>query len=250
MNFLFKNNTIKKPPVSHYVIWIICRCLLFAFGIYGLFTDSVTEYLMGMFALGFTHLWDLFQLIGGKSFISRLDHFSQTLLSCFLVWSCLIYWLNVNTNIKYLDNFSHLFAGFMASWFWYDFITVMQGKKHHIKPAVAALSALLFAISISTAWEFYEFTMDRVYGYMLQTSDLISERGLVDTMTDLIEGTIGGLVGMFISVFYRVGIIGPGRKEKRKFFREQSKKDSLEERKLYEEERLKEKKSHDSDLNK
>lgn len=227
-----KLNEIKRIPTAQQVVWWVCRALLLAFSLYGIFNNSVTMYLMGLFSIGFTHLWDFFQLFGGRSFITRVNHFSQTLLCVFLVWACAVYIVNSRTDVHWLDNISHTFAGVVAVWFGYDLVTVMQGKKYHIKPAVAAMWAFFFALMLMLAWEFYEFIMDRVYGYTLQTSDIISEHGLVDTMKDLIEGTLGALAGLFWAAFYRNGIIGPNRKERRKAVRERSRSDRREELEL------------------
>ena len=54
----------------------------------------------------------------------------------------------------------------------------------------------------------------------------------VDTMKDLIEGTVGALIGLFWAAFYRNGIIGPNRKERRKAVKERSRSDRREELEL------------------
>jgi hypothetical protein len=82
---------------------------------------------------------------------------------------------------------------------------------------------------IAVAWELYEFTMDRVYGYMLQTSPVISEQGLVDTMEDFICCVVGSLIGLFAVAFYRNGIIGKNRKQLRAEVVARSKQDRKEE---------------------
>lgn len=64
----------------------------------------------------------------------------------------------------------------------------------------------------SVAWEFYEFTMDRLYGCTLQRSFIPDEGGLVDTMPDLILSGAGALIGMFFVAFTKNGIIGKNRK--------------------------------------
>ena len=236
-------NKIYPVPTGQYVLWMLIRALLFAYGIYGLFTGSVTKFLMGMFSIAFTHLWDLFQLLGGKSFITRVDYFSQTLLNVFIFVGCVIGpYLNDSTNFGYMDLIEHSFAGILASWFGYDLATAIQGRKHHLKPALAALFSVLFSLSIGAAWEFYEFTMDRIYGYDLQNSIAISEIGLVDTMEDMICCAAGSLVGMFWVAFYKNGIIGKGRKELRQKVKAQSKFDREEELAYLEELRRQEEK--------
>jgi len=89
--------------------------------------------------------------------------------------------------------------------------------------------SLLFAVFISVAWEFYEFTMDRLYGYTLQRSFILDEGGLWDTMWDLILSGAGALFGMFWVAFSKNGIIGKNRKEVRARVKAQSKADREEE---------------------
>lgn len=225
-----KLNKIYPVPTGQYVLWIVIRCLLFIFAIYGLFYGSVTKFLMGVFSIAFTHLWDLFQLLGGKSFITRVDYYAQTLLNIFIFIGCVIGpFLNDHTNFGYADIIEHCFAGILASWFGYDLASAVQGKKHHLKPALAALFCIFFSLGIGTAWEFYEFTMDRIYGYELQRSMVLSEAGLVDTMGDMIWCAVGSMIGMFLVAFKKNGIIGKNRKEIRKQVKAQSKFDRAEE---------------------
>ncbi|MCR5689231.1 MAG: hypothetical protein K6G71_03190, partial [Clostridiales bacterium] len=58
---------------------------------------------------------------------------------------------------------------------------------------------------------------------------LLSEVGLVDTMSDLIFCTVGSLIGMFITAFWHAGIIGPDRKNRRPKEIERMKRDKQEE---------------------
>ena len=67
--------------------------------------------------------------------------------------------------------------------------------------------------------------MDRLYGYVLQKSDILSEAGLVDTMLDLILAGAGGLFGMFFVAFSKNGIIGKNRRAVRAAVKAQSKAD-------------------------
>ena len=223
-------NAIAPIPKGQYILWMVIRVLLFAYGVYGLFNGSLTKFLMGMFSIAFTHLWDLFQLLGGRSFITRVGYFSQTLLNVFIFFGCVIGpYFNDSTNFQLIDIFEHTFAGVLASWFGYDLATAIQGKKHHLKPALAALFCILFSMSIGVAWEFYEFTMDRIYGYQLQNSLVLSEAGLVDTMEDMICCAVGALAGMFLVAFYKNGIIGKNRRALRQKVKAQSKFDREEE---------------------
>ena len=224
-----KLNNITPIPKGHEILWWVCRGIMVVFSVYGILNGSVTMFMMGLFAVAFSHLWDMFQLFGGKSFITRVDFMAQTFLNLFVTYSLGVYLLNTRTNIHFFDILSHAASGFIATWFAYDFAVVFQGKKRHLSPALASFFSLTFSMFIAVAWELYEFTMDRVYGYQLQTSQLISEIGLRDTMEDTICCVVGSVIGMFLVAFYRNGIIGKNRKELRAQVVARSKQDRKEE---------------------
>lgn len=231
-----KLNQIKPIPKNQLILWWAIRGLLLAYALYGLFHNSITEFLMGMFSIAFTHLWDMFQLFGGKSFITRVPYFPQTLLNIFIFFGCVIGpTLNTKTDFAYADIGMHFMSGVVAVWFAYDFAIVMQGKKRPLSPALASLFALSFSLAIAVGWEFYEFTMDRLYGYTLQVSDILSEAGLVDTMVDFIMAAAGSVLGMFLIAFKRNGIIGKNRKEIRAKIKAQQSIERQEELALWEE---------------
>jgi uncharacterized membrane protein YjdF len=54
------------------------------------------------------------------------------------------------------------------------------------------LFIVFFSMAIATAWEFFEFAMDKLLGFSMQ--QLISQ-GLDDTMYDLIAATVGSVFG-------------------------------------------------------
>lgn len=221
-----KLNKIGRVPMPQLILWWIIRGMLLCFSIYGILHNSTTQYLMGLFAIAFTHMWDMWQLFGGKSFITRVGYFPQTLLNIFICFGVVIgYVINTKTNFAYIDLVEHFFAGVVASYFAYDFAVVFQGKTRHLSPALAAMFSLCFSVFLLVAWEFYEFTMDRLYGYTLQQSFILDEGGLVDTMVDMILGGAGALFGMFWVAFVKNGIIGKNRKEIRANVKEQSKAD-------------------------
>ena len=221
-----KLNKITPIPMFHQIIWWLVRASLIIFGVWGLLHDSVTQFLMGLFAIAFTHLWDMFQLFGGKSFITSVTYQAQTMLNLFICFGVVIgYVLNTKTNFPYVDIIEHFISGVVASYFAYDFAVAFQGRSRHLSPGLASLFALCFSCFILVGWEFYEFTMDRLYGYTLQVSPILSEDGLVDTMIDMILAGAGSVIGMFWVSFSRNGIIGRNRKELRAYVKARSKND-------------------------
>lgn len=200
-----KLNRIPTILASHQVTWWVCRAALFIWGTVLLFLGYTTEFLEAIFAIIFTHLWDMFQLFGGKSFITKVPYSIMTYLNCFIAFGVVVgTTVNKFTSFDYIDIPEHFFAGFIAAAGGYELAVVIQSKQpkdKKISPALASLFALCFAVTITIAWEYYEFTMDRLYGLNLQNSAYNSESGLIDTMVDLILGSAGALTGMFVTAF-------------------------------------------------
>lgn len=200
-------------PLSHQIMWIVLRVFILIWGIYGLFHGSVVEFLEAVFAIIFTHLWDFFQIFGGYTFITRVDYTTQSMLNVFIFIGVVVgSTLNNRTNFHHFDLITHFFAGFISSWIAYDLAIVVQGKKRRLSPAVAGMFSIFAACFIAVGWEMYEFTMDRVYGLLLQNSMPMSDYGLTDTMVDIIMSSAGAVAGMFLVAFYRNGLIGKHKK--------------------------------------
>lgn len=213
-----KLNNIPVISKAHQITWWVCRGLLFLWGVVMLFLGYTTEFLEAMFAIIFTHLWDMFQLFGGKSFITRVPYYLLTYLNCFICFGVVVgSTVNKFTDFGYIDVPEHFFAGFIGAVGGYELAVVIQAKQpkdKRISPALASLFALCFAVTITVGWEYYEFTMDRLYGLNLQRSAYNSEAGLVDTMVDLILGSAGALTGMFVTAFKRNGVMEKRKAEK------------------------------------
>ncbi len=212
-----KLNRIKPLGKVHEITWWVCRALLFIWGVWGMLHGYTSEFVQATFAIIFTHLWDMFQLFGGRSFITKVPAYMQTLLNVFICFGCVVgTTLNTRTDFTGIDIPEHIFAGYLACTGAYVLSEIMQGEKEPIKISVQALFSLGFAVSILVGWEYYEFTMDRLYGFTMQHGQEPYSQGLTDTMVDLMLGTGGALAAMFIEAFRRVGLIGgKGRHEKR-----------------------------------
>ncbi|HBL41650.1 MAG TPA: hypothetical protein DDY98_08930 [Ruminococcaceae bacterium] len=199
-------NKITRMPTKTIVLWWVCRAALLVWGLLGLFQGYTSEFLQALFSVAFTHLWDLFQIWGGKSFITQMPYQFQTDLNLFITLGvCVGSTLNNRTDFTGSDIVTHFFAGLIAARWCAEMLVIMQEKKGtHIAPAIAAMGGFGMALAILVGWEIYEFTMDRLYGFTLQMSDPFSEEGLVDTMTDFIIGAAGSLAGMFVFVAHVV----------------------------------------------
>lgn len=212
-------NPIPQIPLSHQATWYVCRGLLFLWGAAMLFAGYTTEFLEAMFGIIFTFLWDLFQLLGGKTFITLVPYRVQTMLNLLICFGVVVgSTVNKFTSFEHIDIPEHFFSGYIAAAGSYELAVIIQSrqpKDKKLSPALAAMFGLAFSVMLLTGWEFYEFTMDRLYGLNLQRSAFNSESGLLDTMTDLIIGAAGALTGMFITAFSKAGMLGR-RKDRNK----------------------------------
>lgn len=217
-----KLNTIPTLSKSTTITWLVCRALLFIWGAANLFFGFTSQFVQAVFAIAFTHLWDLFQLLGGKSFITRVPAYLQTLLNVFICFGCVVgSSVNNFTSFTAIDLPEHAFAGFLACSFGVSLCDIMQGDRHKIKPSVQALFGFAFGVAMMVGWEFYEFTMDRLYGFDLQHALPYAADGLIDTMIDLIAGSAGSLAAMFIEGFRHAGKFGKNKEEYRRAYLEQ-----------------------------
>lgn len=204
-----KLNRIPVLSKGTKITWWVCRALLFVWGVSGMMHGYTSEFIQAAFAIIFTHLWDMFQLFGGKSFITKYPAYMQTMLNCFICFACVVgTTLNTRTDFTGIDIPEHMFAGYLACTGAFVLIDIIQGQKHPIKISAQAMFGLAFAVTLLVGWEFYEFTMDRLYGFVMQHGQKPDAEGLTDTMVDLILGSIGALIAMFIEAFRRVGLIG------------------------------------------
>lgn len=201
-------------PKSKKILWLALRAVMLLWGLYGLFHGSVVEFLEAIFAILFTHLWDYFQIFGGRSFIIEVTSSHQTILNIFIFIGVVIgSTLNNRTAFHHFDIVTHFAAGFISAWFGYDFANIVYRKRGDLGPAMSSLFAITFALAIAVGWEIYEFSMDRIYGMSLQCSMPNSEIGLIDTMTDFIMCSAGAVIAMLLVAFLRNGIIGRHRAE-------------------------------------
>ncbi len=66
----------------------------------------------------------------------------------------------------------------------------------HMVPRFVAIFSFAFALSIGAIWEIFEFTMDHLFGLMMQKASL------TDTMTDLIIDAVGAVIASLLGYVY------------------------------------------------
>lgn len=219
MTYKIKKDPIDKIPKGQLVFWIIVRIAMIICATYSFVHGDLVMGFESVFCFIFTHLWDLFQILGNGSFIEEVPPLSQTMLNMIIFVGIVIgSYLGVFDNTVWFDIVMHSLAGVVSAVFGYDFACIIQRKKGKCAVTLAAIFGLMFALTIAVGWEFYEFLMDTLHGTNLQLAkegaetaifDLSKYRyeygylALVDTMTDMMYNTAGGIVGMIFMIIYR-----------------------------------------------
>ncbi|MBQ9517839.1 MAG: hypothetical protein IJI47_02705 [Eubacterium sp.] len=219
MTYKIKRDPIEKIPKWQLVFWIIVRISMLVCAGYSFIHGNKVMGFESVFCWIFTHLWDLFQILGNGSFIEDVPPLNQTMLNLIIFIGIVIgSYLGVFDRYKWFDEFMHIMAGMCCAVFGYDFAGIIQRKKGECAATLAAIFSLMFALSIAVGWEFYEFLMDTLHGTNLQLAKAGEETvifdiskfrgeygylGLFDTVTDMMMNTIGGIIGMIFMIIIR-----------------------------------------------
>ena len=95
--------------------------------------------------------------------------------------------MNFYRTIGPYDKIVHFISGLLIAAFGYVLITKLLPVVDKKAKLIACLFAFLFASASAGIWEIFEFTTDKLAGGGMQ-------RGMVDTVTDMIAGNLGGLL--------------------------------------------------------
>jgi uncharacterized membrane protein YjdF len=230
MTYKIKKDPIGQIPKAQLVFWIIVRIAMIICAGYSFITAAKcgdaevahANVVMGwesIFCWIFTHLWDFFQVLGNGSFIEEVPPIAQTSLNA-IIFVGIVFgsYLGFFDRFMWFDEFMHILSGLACAIFGYDFAVIIQRKKGQCATTLAAMFAIMFALSIAVGWEFYEFLMDTLHGTNLQLANPGEETamfdlakyhneygylGLFDTMTDMMMNTVGGIIGMIFMIIYR-----------------------------------------------
>lgn len=88
----------------------------------------------------------------------------------------------------------HTTAGLLMGILGFLLVYVLNENKRvelNMNPGFIALFAFLFAVTIGTIWEIFEFAMDQIFGTVMQKPMLGDPSGLTDTMWDMIVNAVG-----------------------------------------------------------
>ncbi|MBQ7202455.1 MAG: hypothetical protein IJS03_00395 [Eubacterium sp.] len=219
MKYKIKKDPIKDIPKGQLIFWLIVRLAMIICATYSFVHGDLVMGFESVFCFIFTHLWDLFQILGNGSFIEEVPPLNQTMLNL-VIFIGIVFgsYLELFEQYKWFDEFMHIMAGMVCAVFGYNFAFIIQRKKGECAVTLAAMFSLMFALSVAVGWEFYEFLMDTLHGTNLQLAkegketmayDIARFRndygylGLFDTVTDMMMNAIGGVIGMIFMIIVR-----------------------------------------------
>ena len=138
-------------------------------------------------------IWFLFS----KTFIKKskfTDYFILTFVFCSMYVGNI---LNIYRVIPFYDKVLHFISGILIGFI--GFIIFMNFNKENMKninKVFLLMFVMSFSIALAGVWEIWEFTTDQSFGFNSQNASLI------DTMLDIICGTIGGIISLVPVIFY------------------------------------------------
>lgn len=124
-------------------------------------------------------------LIFKLSSVDRLVYFVFLFFAYFLGSVVGLY-----SSIYWYDILMHFSSGFVFGYIGKLFLESFNISSSR-KPLFSFMFCFIFAVSVAGIWEIGEFSVDQITGSNLQHS---IDTGVVDTMQDLICGTVGGLI--------------------------------------------------------
>jgi len=105
--------------------------------------------------------------------------------------------LNIYTVISFYDKILHLVSGVVIGLIGFIiFVYFNKENIQNIKVCFAIVFIMSFSIALAGVWEIWEFTTDLLFGFNSQNNSL------VDTMLDIICGTIGGIISLIPPILY------------------------------------------------
>lgn len=217
MKHMKLRDVLTLPPLLHRIIWWATRAVLWAWGISALVLEGFgMTVVQALFCIAFSHLWDMFQFFGYYAPIGKVRYQAQTALNLFIVFAAVLgQFAGFYHFIGPYDLVMHVLSGMLIGWFAYDLTFIFQRDSRPPDVLMSVAFALMTGAGIACIWEIYEFTVDTFGGTNMQCSSLFSNSGLMDTMTDVICGVAGTIIGTFATMLQRIGLIGRNRKARR-----------------------------------
>lgn len=156
-----------------------------------------------------TVLIPLFHLFPGKTFLNRISYRAQTWVMILVLAASFVgKFMNIYTIIPWYDFYLHAFGCFVCVFAGYKVARSIKRSREPLPPVIGAICGFGLSFFAAVAWEIFEFVCDQFFAGNTQNWTFSpSERfleflptdparfPLMDTMTDIISGTVGSFAG-------------------------------------------------------
>lgn len=200
-----------------YALWWVARAaLLYVLvkSIKEMRGDVLVMQLRWEFVLSF--LLSVLHLLPRKIFLARLSYRVQDIVLAMLIVTAVFgQFKGFYSTVEWYDAYLHIIGCFACVFAGYELIMALKRDNHSLAPVVAAMCGFGFSFFFAVGWEIFEFICDTVFvssnsqNWSAVNSDQLialfpnidpRRLALLDTMSDLIAGTLGSLLGG-ISIF-------------------------------------------------
>jgi len=157
-------------------------------------------------------------LLPRKIFIAKLSYRVQTIASVMLLLTAVLgQFKGYYSSVEWFDAYLHTFGCFVCVFAGYELTMALKRDNFALSPLVGAMSGFGFSFFFAVAWEIFEFTSDTLMtggnsqnwsfynsdGLLAYFPDIEPQRyALLDTMTDLIFGAVGSILGGIALLVY------------------------------------------------
>jgi len=195
-----------------YALWWVLRIFLF----YALFKTikmgitGVTLFQLGA-EVALTFVLPLLHLLPRKIFLARLNYRVQDVV-VFLLFVTAFFgqFKACYSNVEWYDVYLHIIGMFLCVYAGYALTMALKHDNLPLAPVVAAMCGFGFSFFLAVSWEIFEFICDSIWAgsnsqnwmntdsnQLLALLPAMDPRryALLDTMSDLIAGTIGSVLG-------------------------------------------------------
>ncbi|WP_346929526.1 hypothetical protein [Clostridium sp.] len=129
--------------------------------------------------------------LASKLFKIKMSNLPDFLLQFFIFLSLLLGRMyNMYSILPWWDLFLHFASGALLGFLALAILKPLIGENNFkaLPPLFISIHILLFTISGAALWEFWEFAGDQLFGFDSQFNSLM------DTMTDMIAGSLSGVI--------------------------------------------------------
>ena len=182
----------------HMIMTNIIRFLLVSIFIRGIIVNDHTQDFIIIATFALTYYPSILE----KRFGVYLPIQLQTIITLFIFAAQYLGEMhNFYDLIPWWDTVLHTTSGVLLGIIGFMFVYLLNEKgknnaKFILSPIFVLLFAFCFSMTMAVFWEFFEFSMDRLFATNMQKFRFDGQDGLFDTMTDLFVAMIGTLFSM------------------------------------------------------